>query len=90
MSMDLKEFDSETVANVDKFFADHETRHNTYHGEEENLEREEENTPLLHRFPQTVADRSTATTVIVSLLLIILISGVIIGIYLLVIQDDSG
>ncbi|XP_021192514.3 peptidoglycan-recognition protein SB2 isoform X1 [Helicoverpa armigera] len=67
----------------------HETRHNINHDTEENVERPAENTPLLHRFPQTIPERSTRTTVIVSLLLIILISGVIIGIYLLVLQNDS-
>lgn len=71
------------------YSVDHETRHNINHDTEENVERPAENTPLLRRFPQTIPERSTRTTVIVSLLLIILISGVIIGIYLLVLQNDS-
>ena len=90
MSMDLREFDCEIVGKVDKCFSEHETRHNTNRAEEENVERPEENTPLLHRFPQTVPERSTLNTVIVSLLLIILIAGVFIGIYLLVLQNNSG
>ncbi|KAJ8737019.1 hypothetical protein PYW07_000290 [Mythimna separata] len=71
------------------YSVEHETRHNTNRAEEENVERPEEHTPLLHRFPQAVSERRTLTMVIVSLLLIVLIAGVIIGIYLLVIQNDS-
>ncbi|KAJ8737791.1 hypothetical protein PYW08_000386 [Mythimna loreyi] len=71
------------------YSVEHETRHNTNHAEEENVERPEENTPLLHRFPQVVTERTPLTMFIVSLLLIILSAGVIIGIYLLVIQNDS-
>lgn len=88
--MDLKEFVYEIGGNVEKCFAEHETRHNTNRDEEDNVERVEENTPLLHRFPQAVSERSTLTTIIVSLLLIVLIAGVFIGIYLLVLQDESG
>lgn len=90
MSMDLKDFDSERVANVNKSFTEHESRHNTNHTEEENVGISSENTPLLHRFPQQELQRNPLTTIIVSLLLMILIAGVIIGIYLLVLQNDSG
>lgn len=90
MSMDLREFDCEIVSKEDKCFSDHETRHNTNRAEEENVERPEEHTPLLHRFPQAVSERSTQTTVIVSLLVMILTAGVFIGIYLLVLQNDAG
>ncbi|XP_022832998.1 peptidoglycan-recognition protein SB2-like isoform X1 [Spodoptera litura] len=69
----------------------HETRHNTNHMEEETPTpvTSEENTPLLHRFPHTGSERNPVTTVIVSLLLVILIGGVIIGIYLLILQNES-
>ncbi|CAH2034591.1 unnamed protein product, partial [Iphiclides podalirius] len=68
---------------------DHESRTNSYRAEDE--PRTSEATPLLQRFPiQTgqVGNRRQ-TAVVVSLLLVILLSGVIIGIYLLVVQSRS-
>ncbi|KAJ0183908.1 hypothetical protein K1T71_000331 [Dendrolimus kikuchii] len=72
------------------YSVDHETRQNLFQADEETQSRTTEETPLLYRFPQTAVPlRSTATTLIVSVLLLILISGVIIGIYLLILQSDS-
>ncbi|XP_052752488.1 peptidoglycan-recognition protein SB2-like isoform X2 [Galleria mellonella] len=69
---------------------DHESRHNLHRIDNEERERASEDTPLLQRFPQiTNLDRNPVTTAIVSLLLIILIAGVIIGIYLLILQNNS-
>lgn len=70
---------------------DHEFRYNSHHREvDESVQSPSEETPLLHRFPQsTVPDRNRLTVVIVSLLLIMLLSGVIIGIYLLILQSDA-
>lgn len=79
----------------DMDIADREVRHNSYRAEDTAPPLAppavEENTPLLHRFPQNhVANKNPITTVIVSLLLIVLIAGVIIGIYLLILQSNSG
>lgn len=72
-------------------FSDHESRSNSHQTEEQNVEGETENTPLLQRFPQNVqAERNSSMIVIVSLLLLIALAGVTIGIYLLIIQDNSG
>ncbi|KAM3968799.1 peptidoglycan recognition protein [Aphomia sociella] len=73
---------------------DHESRHNSYRAEDQRRRSPEqgstEETPLLHRFPQVNRiEINPITKAVVSLLLIILISGVIIGIYLLILQNDS-
>lgn len=72
------------------YSVDHESRHNSNHVEagQEPLAPSED-TPLLQRFPQYVHPRNPATAFIVSLLIIILIAGIIIGIYLLVLQSNS-
>lgn len=90
--MDMEKLNCKELTDLDKCFTDHETRHNTNHTEEEppTPVTSEENTPLLHRFPHAGSERNPVTTVIVSLLLVILIGGVIIGIYLLILQNDSG
>ncbi|XP_037299792.1 peptidoglycan-recognition protein SB2 isoform X2 [Manduca sexta] len=68
----------------------HESRQNSYRASDDRDRRLSEETPLLHRFPQTnPAPRSTSTTIIVSLLLIILTSGVVIGVYLLILQNNA-
>ncbi|XP_053623822.1 peptidoglycan-recognition protein 2-like isoform X2 [Plodia interpunctella] len=48
-----------------------------------------EDTPLLARFPRPQGPRNPMTTAVVSTLLIILISGIIIGIYLLILQSEA-
>ncbi|CAG9782150.1 unnamed protein product [Diatraea saccharalis] len=70
---------------------DHDSRHSSYHQSEELGEPSiTEDTPLLRRFPPLeTAQRSPLTTVIVSFLIIILLSGVVIGIYLLILQSRA-
>ncbi|XP_059055307.1 peptidoglycan-recognition protein SB1-like isoform X2 [Achroia grisella] len=69
---------------------EHESRHGSQRVENEEREMPAEDTPLLNRFPQvTHMERNPVTTAVVSLLLIILIAGVIIGIYLLILQNNS-
>lgn len=71
------------------YSVDHETRHSTNNAEVQHDTTEStENSPLL-RFPEHQTPRNPLTTVIVSLLLLVLIAGVIIGIYLLVLQNAS-
>lgn len=73
-------------------FIDHESRHNSHHrADDENEQNPTEETPLLHRFPQSILpERNRSTVGIVSLLLTLLLSGVIIGTYLLILQGDAG
>lgn len=71
------------------YSVDHETRQSSHRADEELQQQTSEETSLLHRYPQIDIPRSTSTTMIVSLLLLILISGVVIGIYLLILQSDS-
>ncbi|KPI96144.1 Peptidoglycan-recognition protein SB2 [Papilio xuthus] len=67
---------------------DHESRTNSYRAEEEN--RGTEATPLLQRFPRYQGnDNHYRTRAVVSLLLLILLSGIVIGTYLLIIQSRS-
>ncbi|KPJ09238.1 Peptidoglycan-recognition protein SB2 [Papilio machaon] len=67
---------------------DHESRTNSYRAEEEN--RGTEATPLLQRFPRYQSnDNHYRTRAVVSLLLLILLSGIVIGTYLLIIQSRS-
>nr|XP_013189274.1 unnamed protein product [Amyelois transitella] len=66
----------------------HESRQPSHHVDEAEVAASE-NTPLLHRFPHPQHERNPMTTAVVSTLLIILISGIIIGIYLLILQSQS-
>lgn len=69
---------------------DHESRHNSHRTEDVEERNVSEDTPLLHRFPVLdTTHRNPVTTVVVTFLLIILLSGVIIGIYLLVLQSRA-
>ncbi|RVE51043.1 hypothetical protein evm_004334 [Chilo suppressalis] len=69
----------------------HESRHSSYHLNEEAEEPSAaEDTPLLQRFPPLLRTPSSPlTTFIVTFLLIILVSGVVIGIYLLILQNKA-
>ncbi|CAK1554829.1 unnamed protein product [Leptosia nina] len=67
---------------------DHETRRSSFQRAEDS--RPSENTPLIHRFPSNqTRERHLPTIIIVGFLLGILLSGLVIGIYLLVLQSDS-
>lgn len=67
---------------------DHESRHNSYRASDGDAG-PSESTPLV-RFPaSSLPRRRPATTAVVGLLLLILFTGVIIGIYLLVVQNSS-
>lgn len=73
------------------FVADHESRHNSYREEVESVPSED--TPLLReRFPPPGPSdqRDLLTSAVVTILLIVLALGVIIGIYLLIQQNDAG
>lgn len=71
--------------------SDHEFRQNNSHRADSSDIRQSEETPLLHTFPrETSPEENNWTSLTVSLLLVILISGIIIGVYLLIIQSDSG
>lgn len=75
-----------------KCISDHETRRSSYRREDDVTEAIiNEDTPLLHRFPLNQApERNLVTTITVTSLLMILILGVIIGIYLLILQNNAG
>ncbi|CAB3225894.1 unnamed protein product [Arctia plantaginis] len=70
------------------YTVDHESRHNSTNHTEEVRPVASEISPLIQQLPQ-FRPRNSSTLIIVTFLLIILITGVIIGIYLLVIQSDS-
>lgn len=79
-------------AKVKKYFSDHETRMSLYRGDID-VERgmPVEDTPLLHRFPVfQPPSRNPLTTITVAALLTILVLGVVIGLYLLIVLNNSG
>ncbi|XP_021206106.1 peptidoglycan-recognition protein SB2 isoform X1 [Bombyx mori] len=80
------------ASNIHKLcpFIHHEFRQNNSHRADSSDIRQSEETPLLHTFPrETSPEENNWTSLTVSLLLVILISGIIIGVYLLIIQSDS-
>lgn len=90
MSMYLKHFSSDIIHKF-KTFTDHESRHNSNRVEADSeAPQPAESTPLLQHFPQNERRGHPLNAIIVSALLIILIVGVMIGIYLLVLQNESG
>ncbi|CAG4939934.1 unnamed protein product [Parnassius apollo] len=68
---------------------DHESRTNSYRAEDE--PRTSEASPLLQRFPRRPVqeEQRYQTTMAVTLLFLVLFAGILIGIYLLVIQNRS-
>lgn len=72
--------------------SDHESRTNSYRAQDDNDQGPVESSPLIHRFPASSIPRQRGplAAAVISILLLILIAGVIIGIYLLVLQNASG
>ncbi|XP_038216689.1 peptidoglycan-recognition protein SB2-like [Zerene cesonia] len=70
---------------------DHETRRSSFQRDEESQARPSEDTPLINRFPDnhTIRQRNLVTIITVGFLLSILLAGIIIGIYLLILQSNS-
>ncbi|XP_046977111.1 peptidoglycan-recognition protein SA-like isoform X1 [Vanessa cardui] len=66
----------------------HESRHSSYHADDE-LQNPSEDTPLLRRFPRVNDTTNVITALIVSMMILVLLSGFAIGVYLLVLQSDA-
>ncbi|XP_045509419.1 peptidoglycan-recognition protein SA-like isoform X1 [Colias croceus] len=70
---------------------DHETRRSSFQRDEESQARPSEDTPLINRFPDNhrIRQRNLVTIITVGFLLSILLAGIVIGIYLLILQNNS-
>ncbi|XP_050361046.1 peptidoglycan-recognition protein 3-like isoform X2 [Nymphalis io] len=66
----------------------HESRHSSYHADDE-LQHPSEDTPLLRRFPRVSDTANVVTACIVSMMILLLLSGFAIGVYLLILQSDA-
>ncbi|CAH2103855.1 unnamed protein product [Euphydryas editha] len=69
-------------------YLDHESRHSSHHGEDDTQNASEE-TPLLHRFPRGDERINLFTLLVVGMMVVVLMSGLSIGVYLLIIEDNS-